>query len=144
MRESLFSRDGVVSAEDVRNAQTEQLTAAARLDEAKANSAVAKSAGQSVELADDALTIQERKVGAQQQMRILQANGSEKRHRCHVAEVAETVLQTSSAHPRDRCNFGKRQGVREVMFNISLGTLHVIGRSRRLGLHEVVGVLVAL
>ena len=63
MRESLFSRDGVVSREDVRDAETQQLTAAAHLDEARANFAVAKSEGRSVSLAGEALTIQDRKVG---------------------------------------------------------------------------------
>jgi membrane fusion protein (multidrug efflux system) len=63
LRESLYARDGVVSRENVRDAETQQLTAAARLDEAKANSAVAKSAGLSVRLAGDAVTIQDRKVG---------------------------------------------------------------------------------
>ena len=66
MYENLFSRDGVVSREDVRAAETEQLTAAARLDEAQANSAVAQSVGLTVRLADDALTIQQRKVGVLQ------------------------------------------------------------------------------
>jgi multidrug resistance efflux pump len=63
MRESLFSRDGVVSSEDVRLAETRQRTSEARLDEAQANSAAARSAGQTVRLAADAVGIQEGKVG---------------------------------------------------------------------------------
>jgi membrane fusion protein (multidrug efflux system) len=63
MHESLFSRDGVVSGEDVRDAQTEQRTAAALLEEARANSAVARSAGQSVRLSADAIAIKDREVG---------------------------------------------------------------------------------
>jgi membrane fusion protein (multidrug efflux system) len=62
-RETLFARDGVVSGEDVREAETQNLAAAARLDEARANAAAAKSAGVSVKLAGEALTIQDRKVG---------------------------------------------------------------------------------
>jgi membrane fusion protein (multidrug efflux system) len=63
LRESLFSRDGIVSGEDVRNAETRQRTTEAKLDEAQANSAAAKSQGQTVRLAGDAIDIQERKVG---------------------------------------------------------------------------------
>ncbi len=63
LREALLSRDGVVSREDVRDADTQQLAAAARLDEAKANSLAAKSAGQTVRLAGDAVTIQEGRIG---------------------------------------------------------------------------------
>jgi membrane fusion protein (multidrug efflux system) len=63
MRETLLSRDGVVSREDVRDAETQQLSAAARFDEAKANSLAAKSAGQTVRLEGEALAIQERRIG---------------------------------------------------------------------------------
>jgi membrane fusion protein (multidrug efflux system) len=63
LRENLLSRDGVVSREDVRDADTQQQTAVARLDEAKANSLAAKSAGQTVRLEGEFLTIQERRIG---------------------------------------------------------------------------------
>jgi membrane fusion protein (multidrug efflux system) len=63
LRQNLFSRDGVVSGEDVHNAETRQRTSEARLDEARANSAVAKSAGETARLAGDAVGIQARKVG---------------------------------------------------------------------------------
>jgi membrane fusion protein (multidrug efflux system) len=62
LRESLFARDGVVSAEDVREADSGRRTAEALLEEAKANSVVAQSAEQKVQLADDAVSIRERKV----------------------------------------------------------------------------------
>ena len=63
VRQNLFSRDGVVSQDDVRNAEARQRTTAARLDEARANSAAAKSAGASVRLAADAVGIQEQRLG---------------------------------------------------------------------------------
>jgi membrane fusion protein (multidrug efflux system) len=61
--ESLFSRDGVVSGEDVRDADANQRMAAALLEEAEANSGVAQSAEQTVRLARGALMIRERRVG---------------------------------------------------------------------------------
>ena len=61
-RESLFSRDGVVSAEDVRDADSKRRTAQAQLEEAQANSIVAKSAERRVQLTSDALTIRGKKV----------------------------------------------------------------------------------
>ena len=62
-RQTLYQRDGVVSGEDVRNAETRRLTAEARLDEARANSDAAKSAGRTVRLEADLIAIEEGKVG---------------------------------------------------------------------------------
>jgi len=61
--EALFSRDGVVSGEDVRDADANRRLAAALLEEAQANSGVAQSAEQTVRLARGALLIRERRVG---------------------------------------------------------------------------------
>lgn len=61
-RETLFSRDGVVSSEDVRNAESRRLAAQARLDEARANTAAARSAGRTAKLGGEALVIEEQKV----------------------------------------------------------------------------------
>jgi len=63
LRESLFVGDGVVSREDVRSAETRQLTTAADLQAARANSALAKAAGRAVSLEGDAVTIREHKLG---------------------------------------------------------------------------------
>ena len=62
-RTRLFSGDGVVSSEDVKNAETRKLTAEARLDEAHANSAAARSAGRAARLAGDAIVIEQEKLG---------------------------------------------------------------------------------
>ncbi len=61
-RESLFSRDGVVSAEDVRDAASRRRTAEAFLEEAQANAIVAESAQRKGLLASDAVTIRDKKV----------------------------------------------------------------------------------
>jgi len=62
LRESLFSRDGVVSAEDVRDAASRRRTAEAVLEEAQANAIVAESARRKGLFVSDALTIREKKV----------------------------------------------------------------------------------
>lgn len=66
LRERLFSRDGAVSSEEVRDAETQRRTAAAALEEAHANSSVARSEAQRVALVNDARTIRVRKVGVLQ------------------------------------------------------------------------------
>jgi membrane fusion protein (multidrug efflux system) len=63
LRQTLFSRDGVVSGEDVHAAETRRLTADAQLTEARANAAAARSAGRAARLGGDAVGIQERKLG---------------------------------------------------------------------------------
>jgi len=62
LRQSLFSRDGVVSSEDVRDAASRRSTAEAVLEEAQANAIVAESVRRKVLLTSDALTIREKKV----------------------------------------------------------------------------------
>jgi membrane fusion protein, multidrug efflux system len=62
LRESLFSRDGVVSAEDVRESASRRRTAEAFLEEAQANAIVAESSRRKGLLASDALTIRDKKV----------------------------------------------------------------------------------
>jgi len=63
LRETLFSRDGVVSSEEVRNAETRRRTADAQLEEARANSVEARSEEDAVRLTGEGLTIRERKIG---------------------------------------------------------------------------------
>ena len=63
LRETLFSRDGVVSSEEVRNAETRRRTAEAQLEEARANSLEARSQEDATRLNGEALGIRERKIG---------------------------------------------------------------------------------
>ena len=62
-RKSLFEQDGAVSNVEVREAENDRLAAEALLDEARANSVVARSAGQRALLDGDALYIRERNLG---------------------------------------------------------------------------------
>ena len=62
-RKSLFEQDGAVSNVEVREAENDRLAAEALLDEARANSVVARSAGQRALLDGDALNIRERNLG---------------------------------------------------------------------------------
>ena len=63
LRETLFERDGVVSSEDVRNAETRRRTAEAQLEEARANSLEARSQEDAVRLTGEALSIRARSIG---------------------------------------------------------------------------------
>jgi membrane fusion protein, multidrug efflux system len=63
LRESLLSRGGAISGEDVRDAETSRLTADALLREARARYIAAESAQASVQLDDDGLAIREQRIG---------------------------------------------------------------------------------
>jgi membrane fusion protein, multidrug efflux system len=63
MMDTLHSRNGVVSTEELRNAETRRLAAEARFAEARANAAVeARSTEQAARVATDAVRIRERKI----------------------------------------------------------------------------------